>query len=66
MWDVGADVGVGVEHSERAEEDGGGGEAVHVVVGVDGDGLAVAEGVEDVLRSEVEVGDEGGVVEVVE
>jgi len=66
VWDVGGDVGVRDEVIEGVEEDGGGGDAVNVVVAVDDDGLALASGVEEACGGAVHVGHGGGVVEVEE
>ncbi len=66
VGEVGGEANVGLECVKQVPEDGGGGDAVDVVIGVDDDGLVALEGVEDASRGLVEVGHEGGIVEIAE
>ena len=52
--------------AQEAHEDGGAGRAVHVVVAVDEDGLAVLDGFHEARRGEGHARQERGVVEAAE
>lgn len=63
---VGCEANVGLEGMKQVPEDGGGRDAVNVVVGVDDDGLVALKGVEDACRGLVEVGHERWIMEIAE
>ena len=63
VGDVGVDFGVGCDDTEHVVEDGGGGDAVDIIITEDGDWFIVFDGIKDALCGFVEVWDEGGVVE---
>ena len=59
-------VDVAAEEGDGVPEDGGGGDAVDVVVAVDDDFFLVADGLVDALGGFEDAGEEGGLMEMVE
>lgn len=58
VGDVGGDLSVWCDDSEHVDEDGGGGDAVDIVISEDDDGFVVGDCFEDAIGGFVEVGDE--------